>query len=280
MISLVNKDSPQVNDEIIQKYLSILEQYKPEYFACYIFKVNLLFIRKLFEKYKQRLENICNQKIELNFSNNHLNRRERIEFILKFDNPILDIGCGEGFFTFTFAKRLEKNNLNYIGIDTDISRISALKNKVSQKGIKNVKLFISIDEFIEKESLSNDSKTSNYDIIMSEVIEHMEVDQAKHLVEQVLEKLEFENLIITSPNRDFNKFYFQNTDEKRHTDHKFEFTKKEFEDFFKQILDNSKTFNQSFKISNQNYQYSFIEIGDKVNNISTTNGIIIKRVVD
>ncbi len=72
-------------------------------------------------------------------------------------------------------------------------------------------------------------------------------------------------MVITTPNQEFNKFY-ELDEELRHDDHKWEFGKEEFRNWISGILEKE--------------EISYVEIGDNVDGLSTTQGVIVKRIRD
>jgi hypothetical protein len=79
-----------------------------------------------------------------------------------------------------------------------------------------------IQEFV------NTTDPSRTDILLTEVIEHMPLNDADVLVKSILNS-DFRKFIITAPNEEFNKFYGMAEDELRHDDHHYEPT---FDEFF------------------------------------------------
>jgi hypothetical protein len=75
------------------------------------------------------------------------------------------------------------------------------------------------------------------DVILSEVLEHIEKDEALKLL-QALRQVEVNKLIITVPNKDFNEFYGMAETEFRHDDHKWEPT---YDEWVKFLGDAAKT---------------------------------------
>ena len=88
------------------------------------------------------------------------------------------------------------------------------------------------------------------------------MEDAEKLIRSICRDINFETLVITTPNQEFNKFY-ELGEELRHDDHKWEFGKEKFRNWIFGMLENEKV--------------SYVEIGDSVDGIYTTQGIIIKR---
>lgn len=70
-------------------------------------------------------------------------------------------------------------------------------------------------------------------VTLIEVIEHIYLEDLPQLEQNVFYYLRPEYVIVTTPNRDFNVYFAKSsTDELfRHPDHKYEFTRAEFEDW-------------------------------------------------
>jgi hypothetical protein len=78
-----------------------------------------------------------------------------------------------------------------------------------------------------------------------------------------LRHIDFEYFIITTPNADFNQFY--ELDGFRHDDHKWEMGKDAFQQWFSNV------------IKGVGVNTEFVDIGDAVNGIHTTQGVIVRR---
>jgi len=241
----------------LEKYISCIEKLNAPFFIKYLFSRNVLRTKVKFNKYKSRLESSEDDNIMMCYGSTATQRKNAIQEIISFDKSIIDIGCGEGFYALPFSIKIK--NYDYIAIDTSEEIINGLKKKIIKENITNIKLFNSTNDFIEINGA--DKK----DIILTEVIEHMEKDDAVSFIVNILNNINFDKFIITVPNKDFNKFYMINDDEFRHEDHKWEPTEQEFQKF---IIDNIAEIRQDIYIE-------FINIGDKVNGISTTIGVVI-----
>ena len=100
------------------------------------------------------------------------------------------------------------------------------------------------------------------DVLLTEVIEHLTYDDAKKLL-QFLSDSMAKNIVVTTPNRDFNKFYDIPDGEMRHEDHQFELT---YDMFRELILDTFK-----------GRDYIIGGLGDSVDGIATTSFAVVKR---
>ena len=96
-------------------------------------------------------------------------------------------------------------------------------------------------------------------IILSEVIEHNSLEEAKALLIWIRDHTKFTQLFITTPNCEFNVNY-EMVDEFRHDDHDFELSKQEFIDLVAEIFPN---------------QQEYHGIGDCVSGVYPTSAIIV-----
>jgi len=250
-----------VKEDLIERYIKIIQTLDAPYYIKYLFKLRLFNERSnLFQKFKSQLENSKSEKIEFKFGDTHIQRIDYINNILNLKNEIIDIGCGEGRYALKFAPKLNEGKF-YHAIDIDEESLNKLKIKAERKGIDNIIYYQSFNSFIDE--FDDNEK---YDIICSEVIEHMAIDDVKIFLKDLFffckEKIGT-TVVITTPNADFNKNY--NMEGMRHDDHKWEYGKSEFQSFM--LTEFTKY--GSFK-------YEFIDIGDSVNDESVTQGVIIK----
>ncbi len=257
-ITLTSDEYMLLDQTAIEKYLNSIERLDAPFFIRYLFSRNMLKSKKLFEQYKKRLETSkLYHNIKMMYGDTALQRRNKIQQLLPFNKPILDVGCGEGFYAIPFAMNIK--DYNYYAIDIDPNLTNIVNNKASKKDINNIKTFDHINEFIKVYD------SSEIDIILTEVIEHMPIDDSKNLIDTILNSINFNKFIITVPNKDFNKFYMIDENEFRHLDHDWEPTENEFNQLMRDII--------PFK-----FNIEFINIGDTIDNISTSIGCIITKV--
>ena len=249
-----------LTEDEISKYNKQLTKTKAPYFIKYIFKVGALRDRNNFYKYKKSLEenSFGNEIIEFKYGYAHEQRIDAVESLLDFKRSIIDFGCGHGDFVKRFNHRLEKMGKTYYAIDKDEEMLRIVKKRMNAENIIFGTSFPDIDL----------NEGEDFDVIMSEVVEHMEKKDATIVVKEILAKPGVKNLIITTPNKDFNQFFLFEDEEMRYEDHQFEMGKEEFIKWVGDIVDNKKELN-----------LQFLDIGDKVNSIPLTLGVIIKKVV-
>lgn len=244
-----------LDDVVVGKYFAALSVIDAPYFIRYNFKVELL--RWLpFTKFKPILEASSRYPIEMCAGDTNQMRCDAVERELSFSNHIVDVGCGEGRYIIPFTRRMLKEK-TYFAIDSNTECLKTVARKAKFKEITNVKTFESVDAF-----LTSELPEGKFDFILGEVIEHMPKDEAKDLIVKCLQFEHCSSIIITTPNKDFNQFFWE-ADEKevRHPDHVFEFTADEFKAWVSDILPDAK----------------WLDVGDRVSGIPVTSGAVIKR---
>jgi len=241
----------KINDAFLIKYINIINKLELPYFLRYIFARNYLQDKNKFNEHKELLEgdniSLCNGSV--NF--------QRLRFIEKYlsnDRSILDIGCGEGLYVFNLTR---KNKFTYHAIDIKSDVINVIDKKAEIRQL-DVKTYTDIEQY---------KNESQVDILLTEVIEHMSVIEAEDLINKVL-KLNFHQIFITTPNKDFNKNYLLSSEEMRDDDHKWEMSSNRFRYWINSVLNSD----------NNSYTYEFVNIGDSVNNEYTTHGLIITNM--
>lgn len=243
-----------INDEILDKYIYSIQIIDAPFYIRSLFARNFLSSKTSFWKYKQALESTDRYAIDFDFGGTAFQRRNYIGSSLHFDKSIVDIGCGEGFYAIPFAKKIDSN---YYAIDINEESLAVVERKAAAKEINNIALYRSIAYFLE------DYSGEQVDIIMTEVIEHMSEEEAKQLIQTICANIDFDHFIITTPNADFNPYY--ELQHLRHDDHKWEMGQEKFQQWFMDIIQEIK------------WDVEFLAIGDGVNGIRTTQGVILKR---
>jgi 2-polyprenyl-3-methyl-5-hydroxy-6-metoxy-1,4-benzoquinol methylase len=193
-------------------------------------------------------------------------RRDMIRGLLDFKRPILEIGCGEGFYTVPFAQRV--NPLPLVAIDVDETILAQTRHKCATKNLTNVSFHPSLDAFLDATSKVQERDKTVYDIICSEVVEHMPQKDAEKLITQVMEHVAFRSFIITTPNSDFNRFYELSPEEMRHDDHDFELGTIEFQAWINKLL---------APFASASCTWKFVPVGDIVDGVACSHGLIITR---
>lgn len=254
-----NRDFVSIGPDVIQKYFKCIDVIDPPYHVRYVFKINLLHSRSHFDKYKGLLEHTNkHNEIKMTFGGTHYARRDWLKSFIgnNHKGDIVDIGCGEGFYAFDLAKKIGGD---YYAIDTNPELVELMVNKRDKRKVENMHVFGShemVKDFTGKT------------VLLIEVIEHIPYKDAINLVQDIIKKNP-SRLFITTPNKEFNKHYFgSNKDAMRHDDHHFELTENEFRQTF---LDEAIPRGFNCLIGHH-------DVGDKVDGVSTTMGVIIGKL--
>lgn len=118
-------------------------------------------------------------------------RRVLEELKLKDGDKVLDLGCGNGYYSYLLSKLPIK--LNITGIDNHVSAIDDARNRV---GERNVKFIIGNAEKIPFQKNYFDK------VVMSEIIEHVKDDiEVLKEARRVLKPGGI--LVLTTPNKDY-----------------------------------------------------------------------------
>lgn len=253
-LSMFGNEYIDISESILDKYINSINVMDAPFYIRSLFVRNFLSSKDRFKKYKAEIEKTSRYDIQFDFGGTALQRRNYIGSALSFDKSILDVGCGEGFYAIPFAGKIEGS---YYAIDINEELLETVKRKASAKEIDNIIPFRSIDHFLEEYN------GEQVDVIMTEVIEHMSQDEAKVLIQHICKHVDFANFIITTPNSDFNQFY--ELSGFRHDDHKWEMGEEEFRQWFSDVVNDA------------NLNYEFVAVGDGVNNIKTTQSVILRK---
>lgn len=251
-LAVTNYQEWHISESLIEKYIRIMENIgNIPYFIIYLFKIRLLFYPERFEKFKSSLESLV-PGLDLKYSNTHDMRKASIKSLFDGSNSILDVGCGELQYSKIFLPKLTENKTYYaVDIDPAFEKIA---KAIDSRYDRDLKFSTNLDDFL--------NINEKVDVLCTEVIEHLEVEDAKALLES-LKRFDMNSLVITTPNVDFNKFYrmSEEDDTMRHHDHKFEMRFEEFKTFINSIFGGNTL--------------EFFQIGDSMDGICPTSAVKI-----
>ncbi|WP_020617167.1 class I SAM-dependent methyltransferase [Paenibacillus daejeonensis] len=253
-LSLLGKENIDISDSILDKYIPSLGVIDAPFYIRSLFASHFLNARDRFAKYKAALEQTERYSISLAYGRTGMQRRNVITEHLPFDKAILDLGCGEGFYALHYAGRIEES---YYAVDIDEELLAGVQRKAAERELDNLATYASLDRFLETYN------GETVDVILTEVVEHMPEDEAAALVALVCREVQFDRLIITTPNADFNVYY--ELDGFRHDDHSWEMGQAAFRAWLEPI------------VSAPDRSIEWIGIGDRVDGIQTTQGAIVRR---
>ena len=149
---------------------------------------------------------------------------------------VLDIGCAEGQFL-NFIKNFCPFVENIHGVDIDKGLVERSKIRIAPSAIEYLlkrqqplKICLYHGSIVEP-----DQRFCNIDVVTCiEVIEHLHKETLEKVPQAIFEKLRPSICIVTTPNSDYNVL-FRDFSGKRHWDHKFEWTRQEFENWCEMI---------------------------------------------
>lgn len=233
--------------EQVMKYAKVLQNIKCPYFVYYLFIKRCIRSPELFDKLKPQFEYHLNNKVSFTQYDTHGDRMRFVADNIDFEKPVIFFGCGE----FKHEKFMGKRFMNKV-LSYDVEDYSYLHDKVSKRYSFDWRFTSDIRQ------LSEAPKGSQ--LILSEVIEHVEdSEHLKHEINCLIDLLDIDKIIITTPNKDFNHNYKIDI---RHPDHKFELSYSEFKEYMSFLT--------------EKYNSSFHKIGDIVCEDSVTSGCVVK----
>lgn len=261
LIMITEREHMYLEEALIQRFFRVMNNLNAGYYIRYLFKLKIISDKgKLFKKYKSELENVVGQKVLMEMGDTHMQRISYVTKNLNFDIPILDVGCGEGRHLIPLSKKVE----TIYGVDTDPEALEELQHRLKKREIDNARLYSSIDDFYL--DVNDADPNFEYDIVCSEVIEHIELDKLESFLTQLFEG-KARKIIITTPNAEFNKYY--SLEGFRHPDHKFEMTSLEFRNY---MID----FTSKHSL-NKDFEFEFNDVGDSVDGIGVSQAIVYNR---
>lgn len=253
-LSIFGDEYIDISDRILDKYIRSLNVIDAPFYIRSLFARSFLTTRELFKRYKASIEQTEQVSIGLEYGGTAMQRRTFISGVLPFNKPILDIGCGEGFYAIPFAGKIEST---YYAVDINAELLEVVNRKAKAKQIDNIATFGSLDHFLESYN------GEQVDVILTEVVEHMSEEEAAALIRQIIGSVDFEQLIVTTPNADFNRYY--ELDGFRHEDHKWEMGIEAFREWFTDTI-------QGLAV-----EAEYGMVGDRVDEIRTTQSAIVRR---
>ena len=194
---------------------------------------------------KDEIEEVTDKKVNLNTQ-----RLGSVIAALKANGvkSVIDLGCGEGNLLTLLVK--ENQFKKICGVDVSYQAI--------QRAYAKLKLERASETMRERIQLFQgsitykDKRFSGFDAAcVIEVIEHLDISRLVAFERVLFEFAKLPIVVLTTPNREYNTNYqgFDETD-LRHSDHRFEWTRKEFKDWANKVAEKF------------NYSVQFSEIGE------------------
>ncbi|TXH69599.1 MAG: 3' terminal RNA ribose 2'-O-methyltransferase Hen1 [Thiothrix sp.] len=140
---------------------------------------------------------------------------------------VLDLGCGEGRLLKSLLQQGQFNRI--VGVDVSLRALEIAERRLhldtlSEKQRERIELWQGALTY-------RDQRFAGFNaLVLVEVIEHLEPDRLDALERVVFEFAHPELIVITTPNREFNARFPNLANGKlRHADHRFEWTRAEFQ---------------------------------------------------
>jgi 3' terminal RNA ribose 2'-O-methyltransferase Hen1 len=157
------------------------------------------------------------------------------ELIRSEAHSVIDLGCGDG----KLLKMLLKENQfeNILGVDVSYRELEKAMTRLDYHALpprqkERIKL-------IQGSLTYRDDRLKGFDAAaIVEVIEHLDVNRLEAFERSVFEFAKPGVVILTTPNQEYNKlFQTLESDTFRHTDHRFEWTRDEFQAWANGVAD-------------------------------------------
>ena len=162
---------------------------------------------------------------------------------------VLDLGCGEGKLLRMLLK--EKQFTNISGMDVSYQELTRCKERLhwdemAPRQKERLNLFQGALTYKDKRLEGFDAAA------IVEVIEHLDENRLKSFERVVFECAKPKTVVLTTPNGEYNVL-FENMEAEtmRHTDHRFEWTRNEFESWATRVAETN------------NYKVEFLPIGEE-----------------
>jgi hypothetical protein len=213
-----------MNASAIEFYIRALNRVNAPYFIRYLFNRTVFSDKHTFNTYRESMQLAGTV---MNYGDTRRHRFDAVAEILKGGERLVDVGCGELF----FSKRLAKKYGMVDAFDADPVVAEDSTGKAKGWGLENV--VVTCEEINAGYVDTAAYMLEGADILLTEVIEHMELDQAMSLLRALL-KTDYNQIVITVPNKDFNVNYDISEEGSRHSDHKWELGTSKFSEVLTQ----------------------------------------------
>lgn len=246
-----NKNDFRMDSQLVIKYARVLTNIPTTpYFIYYLFIKKAARSENTFEKIVNLLEQKFEQYngIPIKFTKNDT-QGDRLRFLkdhLNVEKPILNFGCGE----FSLEKFLKQGTILSYDKEDFSNYYEALKGHYPKL---NWKFF----DVLEDIPISH-----NLQVVLSEVVEHNPIEEVKSIIYKIINTFSPSVILITTPNRNFNKYYSMDK-EFRREDHLYEFSLEELQQFIKDL--------------NLDMKVEYYQIGDLVGKDFPTHGIKLTK---
>ena len=179
-------------------------------------------------RFRGILEDNMSKKVVTLLNNDHIklsnigrNEQQRFAFVsthIKYRDSVLDIGCGPGKYI-----KVSKAT-KYIGVDIDENVLAKAKSKAEYLGVQG--------SFYSNWNIALEQLTEPTTVLLIEVLEHVEYDEALNIVLACKKNPYVKQILVSTPNKNFNKYFNLGPNDVRYEDHLYEFTEVDFKFIF------------------------------------------------
>ncbi|BAV05309.1 3' terminal RNA ribose 2'-O-methyltransferase Hen1 [Filimonas lacunae] len=147
---------------------------------------------------------------------------------------VADMGCGEGKLLKLLLKQQQFTRIAGVDVSVRSLEIAADKLKLDKLPEKQRNRM----QLLQGSVIYRDRRLDGYDAAaLVEVIEHLEPDRLPALMQNLFGVMAPATVLITTPNKDWNSTFTEDTTKMRHSDHRFEWTRAEFTHWCTQVCD-------------------------------------------
>lgn len=164
--------------------------------------------------------------------------KQRIACVVDYVNEVLasdigakrliDLGCGEGQVLQALLKHTALSEI--VGVDVSPHELERAERRLKLERLPEYQQRRL--QLHQSSALYSDTRLHGADmVILVEVIEHLEPYQLERLARVVFGEMHAKRLWISTPNREYNTVFGMNPAHLRHSDHRFEWTRAEFQNW-------------------------------------------------
>ncbi|WP_343671278.1 3' terminal RNA ribose 2'-O-methyltransferase Hen1 [Chitinophaga sp.] len=147
---------------------------------------------------------------------------------------VIDLGCGEGRLLKLLLENKQLQRITGMDVSSHSLEVAARRLKLD-KMIESQRKRINL---LQGSLTYRDRRLQGYDVAaLVEVIEHLDEDRLLALEKNVFNEIQPNTVVLTTPNKEWNVTFTADETEMRHGDHRFEWTRAEFQAWCEHIRD-------------------------------------------